>query len=118
MLSNLGMSYVLSKQLAKAEETLRRAQARARADDGIRQNLALAIGLQGRLGEAESIVARPICRRTRPPKTSAYLKQMLSRKDNPRTASRNGKPPVVAFDQAERLICRATPTAVITRACG
>lgn len=56
VLSNLGMSYVLSRQLAKAEDVLRRAHAGAQSDTRIRQNLALAIGLQGRLPEAESII--------------------------------------------------------------
>src|SRR5215218_9482467 len=51
VLSNLGLSYVLSKDLPKAEETLRRAQATGRADARGRQNLALAVGLQGRFAE-------------------------------------------------------------------
>jgi Flp pilus assembly protein TadD len=57
VLSNLGMSYLLSKQLASAEEALRRAHEGDRSDARIRQNLALAIGLQGRVGEAETIVS-------------------------------------------------------------
>src|SRR5260370_557007 len=55
-LSNLGLSYVLSKDLPKAEETLRRAYSRAKADARVRQNLGLVVGLQGRFAEAESIV--------------------------------------------------------------
>src|ERR1700719_5163912 len=39
VLSNLGLSYVLSKDLAKAEETLRRANGRPDADPRVRQNL-------------------------------------------------------------------------------
>src|ERR1700745_494268 len=54
VLSNLGLSYVLSKDLPKAEETLRRANNRADADQRVRQNLAFVVGLQGRLAEAES----------------------------------------------------------------
>ena len=46
----------LSKDLPKAEETLRRAYGRAGADQRVRPNLALVVGLQGRLAEAESIV--------------------------------------------------------------
>ena len=56
VLSNLGMSYVLSKDLAKAEEVLRRAYGSTQADARVRQNLGLVIGLQGRFAEAESIV--------------------------------------------------------------
>src|SRR4030088_1855103 len=45
VLSNLGLSYVLSKDLPKAEETLRRAHG-TRADARVRQNLGLVVGLQ------------------------------------------------------------------------
>src|SRR5258707_3973037 len=56
VLSNLGLSYLLSKDLLKAEETLRRASSRADADPRARLNLALVVGLRGRVAEAESIV--------------------------------------------------------------
>ena len=86
VLSNLGLSYVLSKDLPKAEETLRRAFASTKADARVRQNLGLVVGLQGRFAEAESIVKADL-----PPEeaaaNAAYLKQMLSRKDNPRAAA-------------------------------
>ena len=88
VLSNLGMSYVLSKQLAKAEETLRRAYGSARADTRIRQNLALAVGLQGRFAEAESIVNAGLPAEEAAANV-AYLKQMLARKDNPRRRPRS-----------------------------
>jgi Flp pilus assembly protein TadD len=81
VLSNLGLSYLLSKNLTKAEETLRRADGRPGADPRVRQNLALVVGLQGRLAEAESIV-----RAGRSPEESAanvtYLRRLLSRNDN------------------------------------
>ena len=86
VLSNLGLSYVLSKDLPKAEETLRQAYASTRADARVRQNLGLVVGLQGRFAEAESIVKADL-----PPDEAAanvaYLKQMLSRKENPRAAA-------------------------------
>ena len=56
VLSNLGLSYMLTRELPKAEETLRRAYANPRADARVRQNLALVVGLQGRFAEAETIV--------------------------------------------------------------
>src|SRR6202011_605648 len=56
VLSNLGLSYVLSRDLPKAEEALRRAYGSTRADARVRQNLALVVGLQGRFAEAEGIV--------------------------------------------------------------
>lgn len=56
VLSNLGLSYLLSKDLPKAEETLRRAYGHANSDPRVRMNLAVVIGLQDRPAEAESIV--------------------------------------------------------------
>ena len=53
VLSNVGLSYMLSKNLPKAEEALRQAYASGRADARVRQNLALVVGLQGRFAEAE-----------------------------------------------------------------
>ncbi len=86
VLSNLGLSYVLSKDLPKAEETLRRAYASTKADARVRQNLGLVVGLQGRFAEAEAIVKADL-----PPDEAAanvaYLKQVLSRKDNPRAGA-------------------------------
>jgi Flp pilus assembly protein TadD len=84
VLSNLGMSYVLSKDLPKAEEALRRAYGGANADARVRQNLALVVGLQGRFSEAEAIV-RADLPADEATANVAYLKQMLnSRKENPR----------------------------------
>lgn len=55
ILSNLGLSYALSKDLARAETTLKRASVRGGDDPRVRQNLALVVGLQGRFAEAEKI---------------------------------------------------------------
>src|ERR1700676_5224690 len=88
VLSNLGLSYVLSKDLPKAEETLRRAYRSAGADARVRQNLALVVGLQGRFAEAESIVKGDL-----PAEEAAanvlYLKQLLHRKQNARADAGN-----------------------------
>jgi Flp pilus assembly protein TadD len=79
VLSNLGLSYALSKDLRRAEQTLRRAAARGGADRRVRQNLALVVGLQGRFPEAETIARADL-----PPDEAAanvaYLKQMLAQK--------------------------------------
>src|SRR6195952_279436 len=56
VLSNLALSYMLTKDLKKAEETLRRAYGRPNAEPRVRQNLALVVGLQGRVSEAETIM--------------------------------------------------------------
>jgi Flp pilus assembly protein TadD len=99
VLSNLGLSYMLSKNLPKAEEALRQAYASGRADARVRQNLALVIGLQGRFPEAEQIVRADL-----PPDEAtanvAYLKQMLNRKDDPRTGAA-GKMPVASLSRPE-----------------
>lgn len=55
ILSNLGLSYALGRQLPQAEATLRRAAAQPRADARVRQNLALVLGLQGKLADAEAV---------------------------------------------------------------
>ncbi|MBR0693127.1 tetratricopeptide repeat protein [Bradyrhizobium lablabi] len=78
VLSNLGLSYLLSKDLPKAEETLRRARQRAPADTRVRTNLAVVIGLQGRQSEAENLMKADL-----PPEEGAAnvasLKRLLAR---------------------------------------
>lgn len=83
VLSNLGLSYIFSKDLPKAESTLQRALAKGNTDPRIRQNLALAIGLQGRYAEAETIAKADL-----PPEEAeanvAYLKQLMNDKEGQR----------------------------------
>jgi Flp pilus assembly protein TadD len=79
VLSNLGLSYLLSNELAKAEETLRKAYGRPGADKRVRTNLAVVVGLEGRVGEAEGIMKSGV-----PADEAAanvtYLKRLLARK--------------------------------------
>ena len=86
VLSNLGLSYMLSKDLPKAEETLRRAYGRAGTDARVRLNLALVVGLRGRLAEAETIL-----KEGRPTEEAAAdvvnLKRMLARRADARSDS-------------------------------
>lgn len=82
VLSNLGLSYMLSKDLPKAEATLRRAYGSGNADPRVRQNLGLVVGLQGRFAEAETIV-RADLPADEAAANVAYLKQMLSAKSGP-----------------------------------
>jgi Flp pilus assembly protein TadD len=85
ILSNLGLSYALSKDLKNAEATLRRAAAHPPVDPRVRQNLALVVGLQGRYAEAEDIARTDL-----PPEQAAanvaYLKQMMASKADAKTA--------------------------------
>ena len=60
VLSNLGLSYALSKDLTQAEGTLRQAAAHPRADVRVRQNLALVLALQGKFSEAEEVARRDL----------------------------------------------------------
>jgi len=94
VLSNLGLSYMLTRELPKAEEALRQAHASTRADARVRQNLALVIGLQGRFAEAEGIVKADL-----PPEEAAanvaYLKEMLKGRATPRNG--RGTIPVAAL---------------------
>src|SRR3954454_2296483 len=87
VLSNLGLSYVLSKDLPKAEETLRRAHSLAGTDPRIRSNLAMVVGLQGRAAEAERIAKADL-----PPEEAtanvANLKRLLLRNANARAEAR------------------------------
>ena len=60
VLSNLGLSYALSKDLARAEDTLRQATEHPRADMRVRQNLALVLALRGKFDEAETVSRRDL----------------------------------------------------------
>ncbi len=88
VLSNLALSYLLSKDLPKAEETLRRANASPAADPRVRLNLALVVGLRGHMAEAESLA-----KEGRPPKEAAanvaYLRRMLAKQAASKTAPGN-----------------------------
>ncbi|KAA0699152.1 pilus assembly protein TadD [Neorhizobium sp. P12A] len=77
ILSNLGMSYVLTNDLRTAETYLRSAVAQPAADSRVRQNLALVVGLQGRFPEAEQIARRELTQQQADANV-AYLRSMLS----------------------------------------
>jgi Flp pilus assembly protein TadD len=90
VLSNLGLSYALTKDLAKAETTLRRAQERGATDARVRQNLALVVGLQGRFAEAETIAKADL-----PPEEAAanvaYLREMIGQQGGVRKPARGAQ---------------------------
>ena len=77
ILSNLGLSYLLTKDLKNAEITLRRAVAQPNAGPKVRQNLALVVGLRGRFEEAEKI-ARSDLPENEAAANVNYLRQMLA----------------------------------------
>ena len=55
VMSNLGLSYALSRNLKEAEAVLRNANQSPQADSRVRQNLALVLSLEGKFEEAEAI---------------------------------------------------------------
>ena len=81
VLSNLGLSYLLEGDLRMAETYLRSAAEQPNADSRVRQNLALAVGPQGRFDEAEKIASQEL-----PPDQAranvAYLRSMLSQQNS------------------------------------
>jgi Flp pilus assembly protein TadD len=102
VLSNLGLSYMLTRELPQAEETLRRAYSNPNADGRVRQNLALVVGLQGRFAEAETI-AKGDLPADEATANVAYLREMLSRKDkdNSRPPSGRATVPVAVLNQPD-----------------
>ena len=80
VLSNYGMSYVLTGELPQAEKLMRQALAEPNADSRVRQNLALVVGLQGRFAAAEKIASAEMS----PDQATAnvaYLRQMLTQRN-------------------------------------
>lgn len=87
ILSNLGLSYALSKDLRQAEDSLRKATARGSNERRVRQNLALVVGLQGRFKEAEEI-ARSDLPADEAAENITYLRQMLAEHESAKTHER------------------------------
>jgi Flp pilus assembly protein TadD len=81
VLSNLGLSYALMKNLKLAETTLRRAVAQPNAAPKARQNLALVVGLQGRFAEAETI-ARADLPDDEASANVRFLRQMIAQQND------------------------------------
>ncbi len=80
LLSNLGLSYALTKKLPLAEQTLRQAVSHPRADYRVRQNLALVLALQGKFQEAE-IAQRADMSPEQSAANVASIRQMIAQSD-------------------------------------
>src|SRR6186997_3269058 len=100
VLSNLGLSYMLPRELPQAEETLRRAYSNPNADGRVRQNLALVVGLQGRFAEAETI-AKGDLPADEAVANVAYLREMLTRKDKDQSRPGSKSVPVAALNRPD-----------------
>jgi Flp pilus assembly protein TadD len=89
VLSNLGLSYALSKDLNRAEAVLRRADG-PNADPRVRQNLGLVLALQGKFDESQRTTAGLLT----PEQASqnlAYFREMMTKDTKKKTASSGGK---------------------------
>jgi Flp pilus assembly protein TadD len=93
VLSNLGLSYALSKDLVRAEATLRRAAVQSRVDSRVRENLALVIDLQGRAAHAEGFARADL---PAAEANVAYLRQVLAQQNGWKEPPESEKPVVTA----------------------
>lgn len=89
ILSNMGLSYALSRNLPEAEKTLRQAYAHPRADARVRHNLALVLALQGKFPEAEAIQKKDMTPEQAAENVAA-IRQMISQSNTWRTVERQG----------------------------
>jgi Flp pilus assembly protein TadD len=97
VLTNMGLSLALAKQLPEAEQALRQAIASPKADARMRGDLALVLALEGKFGEAEAVGLADL-----PPEAARAnveaIRQMIAQNDSwrelrkPATAAKP-KPP-------------------------
>jgi Flp pilus assembly protein TadD len=84
VMSNLGLSLALSRQLPEAEETLRQAARQPGADMRTRQNLSLVLALEGKFSEAEEVARQDL-----PPAEAAQsvasIRQMIAQPNSWKT---------------------------------
>ena len=88
VLSNLGLSYALSRQLLRAEETLKEAAMRPDADMRVRQNLALVLALEGKFDQAEEWSQRDLSAMDAAANV-AQIKMMISESNTWRDIQKN-----------------------------
>jgi Flp pilus assembly protein TadD len=91
VLSNLGLSYALSKQLPRAEETLQQAAAQPGADMRVRQNLALVLALEGKFTTAQEVSGRDLSPIDAAGNVAA-IRQMIAQSDTWREIRKQDKP--------------------------
>jgi Flp pilus assembly protein TadD len=88
VLSNLGLSYALSRQLPRAEETLKEAAIQPGADMRVRQNLALVLALEGKFDQAEDWSRRDLSAMDAAANV-AQIKMMISESNTWRDIQKN-----------------------------
>ncbi|MDB5593695.1 MAG: hypothetical protein JWM36_656 [Hyphomicrobiales bacterium] len=80
VLSNLGLSYALAKDLRSAEQAMQRAVDQPAADMRVRQNFALVLALQGKFSEAEAVSRRDLPAQEAAANVAA-IRQMIAQSD-------------------------------------
>lgn len=91
VLSNLGLSYALARQLPRAEEILTTAANQPTADSRVRQNLALVLALQGKFAQAEEWSRRDLSPIDAAANV-AQIRQMISQSNTWRDIQTGGRP--------------------------
>ena len=81
MLTNLGLSYALTKQLPLAEDALRQACANPHADARMRNNFALILALEGKFAEAEQVSRQDMSAQAASANVQA-IRQMIAQNDS------------------------------------
>jgi Flp pilus assembly protein TadD len=116
-LSNLGLSYALTKQLPEAEAALREACASPRADARMRQNLALVLALEAKFAEAEQISRQDMTAQAASANVAA-IRQMIAQNDSwrdlqtgPKAKHARAATPVAARGPAPIAAAAAPPSA-------
>ena len=89
ILTNLGLSYALTKQLGQADAALREAAASPRADSRVRQNFALVLALEGKFAEAEEVSRRDMSPEDAKRNVEA-IRAMIAQNDTWRTLESKG----------------------------
>ena len=79
--ANLGLSYAMTNELAKAEQHLLRAVSMPRASSQIKQNLALIYGLQGKFDKARAIYSQTLSPE-QVKSNMAYIRALLTQNNN------------------------------------
>jgi Flp pilus assembly protein TadD len=102
VLSNLGLSYALTKQLDLAEDALRQAAASPRADTRVRQNLALVLALDGKCAEAEEVSSKDMSAQAATANVQA-IRAMIAQNDTWRTLQSGAPKKRVKIDAPDSL---------------
>ncbi len=95
VLSNLGLSYALTKELPLAEDALRQASASPAADARVRSNLALILALEGKFAEAEQVSRKDMSAEAASANVQA-IRQMIAQSDSWLDLQTGAKPKRVA----------------------